>query len=243
MTAQYSPPKDANIPGTQAEARKSQLERERIMTKMEKQGNVDRQRAHGFYQGQDNVRQQQVQQHSRAKLAKNYAATAAAVGKAWKDRKKASVAVRHGSELTHAIAGAFGEIRGGEDFLYFLAIMLAVVADFLGLIPAAGGILTIPFAVSIWMIFLIKNHFRGRKANLKLTTTIVSSVAEVFGLGIVNVLPIYTINALVNYGIALVERSIEKDEELKEELSRAQLIKFQEHAHRQRIRQRQAEQE
>ncbi len=103
---------------------------------------------------------------------------------------------------------AFTEARPGEDFIYFLIIILSLLADAFGILLYGSNLTAIFFSALFWILYALKGHFRKRWKK-KIAVTGGSQMIEIFGLGI-NILPAFTFSGLMNYWFVLAERRMAK---------------------------------
>ena len=102
------------------------------------------------------------------------------------------------------------EIDIGQDGIYFVIIMISIIADVFTIFPVVGSIMAIFFAVLIWMLYaLTGDFFGGKKISLKLGTNLGAGAFETLVPGL-NVLPAFTGAAIFSYILVLADRAEKK---------------------------------
>ena len=102
-------------------------------------------------------------------------------------------------------AAAFTAIDFQKDGFHFAVIIFSLIADGITIIPIVGSFLAIPISILIWILYAIGGHLKHRVGR-KAVITGVSQACELFGFMGLSFLPFYTISALINYWLALIER-------------------------------------
>lgn len=105
-----------------------------------------------------------------------------------------------GKQVKNAVAAIQG-IDLSKDIFYFLVIVFSFLADLLTLIPVVGNIFAIMFSAIIWVFYL----FSGNLGRRRIAVIIIAQLIEILLPGF-NVLPFFTISALVVYWLVLIDR-------------------------------------
>jgi hypothetical protein len=103
-----------------------------------------------------------------------------------------------------SMVSAFTVIDFSRDAPWLIVIFFSVFADLLTLIPFAGNLFAFIFSFFFFFYYLISGHYKNR-ATVKIGITGLATMLETLGVGI-NVLPFFTVSAVINYWLVLVER-------------------------------------
>ncbi len=110
-------------------------------------------------------------------------------------------------DMAYAAATAYKEISPSEDAAHIIAIVISLGADIGTLVPVLNWVVAPLAIMTLWVVYFLGGHWQKRIGRKAVVSAMGYSIEMI---PVASALPAFTITAVMNYSMALIEKRLIK---------------------------------